>query len=226
MGLFDRFKKQDCEICGKEVGMFGYKKLKDGEICKDCVKLLSPWFEDRKESTVAQIKAQIAYRAQNAEELKSFNPTKVYGDFEYMYVEERDGVPYRFCVSRNKDYLKENADLVLVEDLREVIIDIDDNAHEHREDEEDPDDVTYDLDYRFSVSLLIKNNPYFNSIHFDLNTRGVEVSGVRSRYEDVMDVEDEEDVEFRQLYEELYPVFVANYRKYKTMCDEIEAMCK
>ena len=25
MGLFDRFKKQDCEICGKEVGMFGYK---------------------------------------------------------------------------------------------------------------------------------------------------------------------------------------------------------
>ena len=128
MGLFDRFKKQDCEICGKEVGMFGYKKLKDGEICKDCVKLLSPWFEDRKESTVAQIKAQIAYRAQNAEELKSFNPTKVYGDFEYMYVEERDGVPYRFCVSRNKDYLKENADLVLVEDLEAVIIDIDDNA--------------------------------------------------------------------------------------------------
>ena len=68
MGLFDRFKKQDCEICGKEVGMFGYKKLKDGEICKDCVKLLSPWFEDRKESTVAQIKAQIAYRERNAKE--------------------------------------------------------------------------------------------------------------------------------------------------------------
>ena len=37
MGLFDRFKKQDCEICGKEVGMFGYKKLEDGEICKDCL---------------------------------------------------------------------------------------------------------------------------------------------------------------------------------------------
>ena len=56
MGLFDRFKKQDCEICGKEVGMFGYKKLEDGEICKDCVKLLSPWFDDRRHSTVAQIK--------------------------------------------------------------------------------------------------------------------------------------------------------------------------
>ena len=38
MGLFDAFKKKDCEICGKEVGLFGYKKLEDGEICKDCVK--------------------------------------------------------------------------------------------------------------------------------------------------------------------------------------------
>ncbi len=32
MGLFNIFKKKDCEICGKEVGMFGYKKLEDGEI--------------------------------------------------------------------------------------------------------------------------------------------------------------------------------------------------
>ena len=33
MGLFDAFKKKDCEICGKEVGLFGYKKLEDGGIC-------------------------------------------------------------------------------------------------------------------------------------------------------------------------------------------------
>ena len=96
MGLFNIFKKQDCEICGKEVGMFGYKKLKDGEICKDCVKLLSPWFEERREATVAQIKEQLAYRARNAEELKDFQPTKTFGDNYYMFVEERDGIPYRF----------------------------------------------------------------------------------------------------------------------------------
>ena len=219
MGLFDIFKKKDCEICGKEVGMLGYKKLQDGEICKDCVKLLSPWFEDRRESTVEQIKAQLAYRARNAEELKSFNPTRVYGDYEYMYVEEREGVPYRFCVSRGKDYLKENADLVLVADVEEVIIDIDDNANE-QVDDDNPDDVTYDLSYTFHVALMIRNNPYFDSIHFDLNSADVEVFGVRNRYEDI------ENEEFRRLYEELYPVFVANYRKYKTMCDEFEAMCK
>ena len=220
MGLFDRFKKQDCEICGKEVGMFGYKKLKDGEICKDCVKLLSPWFEDRKESTVAQIKAQIAYRAQNAEELKSFQPTKTFGDKYYMFVEERDGVPYRFCVSPSEDYQKENADLVLFENVEEVIIDIDDHAHEHHNDEEDPDDVTYDLSYSFRVNFIIKNNPYFDSMHFELNSEDVEVFSVGLKY---YGGEDSDEFEY---FNGLYPEFVEKYKKYKTMCDEIEAMCK
>ena len=219
MGLFDRFKKQDCEICGKEVGMFGYKKLKDGEICKDCVKLLSPWFEDLKESTVAQIKAQLAYRAQNAEELKSFQPTKVFGDYEYMYIEERNGVPYRFCISRDKDYQKENADLILCKDVAEVIIDIDDNANEHVN-EDDPDDVTYDLSYKFRATLLIKNNPYFDSVHFDLNSGDVEVFSVRLKYHEC-----EAPDEF-EYYNGLYPEFVAKYQNFKAMCDEIEAMCK
>ena len=84
MGLFDRFKKQDCEICGKEVGMFGYKKLEDGEICKDRVKLLSPWFEDRRHSTVAQIKEQIAYRQRNAKELESFTISRQIGEEAYI----------------------------------------------------------------------------------------------------------------------------------------------
>ena len=219
MGLFDRFKKQDCEICGKEVGMFGYKKLKDGEICKDCVKLLSPWFEDRKESTVAQIKEQLAYRAQNAEALKSFQPTKVFGDYEYLYLEERDGVPYRFCVSRDKDYLKENADLILCKDIEEVIIDIDDNANE-TVNEDDPDDITYDLSYRFHVGILIKNNPYFDGVHFDLNSGDVEVFGVRLKYHEC---EDPDEFEY---YDGLYPEFVVKYKKFKAMCDEIEAMGK
>ena len=219
MGLFDRFKKQDCEICGKEVGMFGYKKLKDGEICKDCVKLLSPWFEDRKESTVAQIKAQIAYRAQNAEELKSFQPTKTLGDYYYMHVEEKDGVPYRFCVSLDEDYQKENADLILFTDVEEVEIEIN-NQENGQVSDEDPDDVTYSYSYLFIVHMKIKNNPYFESITFRLNNRTPEVDGVRLAYEEC---ETEKDCE---LYEEIFTEFVTEYKKYKTMCDEIEAMCK
>ena len=219
MGLFDVFKKKDCEICGNEVGLLGYKKLKDGEICNACVKLLSPWFADRRESTVAQIKAQLAYREQNAEELKSFQPTKTIGDYYYMYVEEKDGVPYRFCVSLDKDYQKENADLILFADVEELEIEI--NNQENRQvSDEDPDDVTYSYSYLFIVHMKIKNNPYFESITFRLNNRTPEVDGARLSYEEC---ETEED---RRLYEEIFPHFVTEYRQYKAMCDEIEAMCK
>ena len=105
MGLFDIFKKQDCEICGKEVGMFGYKKLEDGEICKDCVKLLSPWFEERRHSTVAQIKEQLAYRENNRRELSSFRPVKTYGERYELKVEFAGNVPSRFVVAQTSNYL-------------------------------------------------------------------------------------------------------------------------
>ena len=57
MGFFKKlFEKKDCEICGGEIGLLGNRKLVDGDMCKSCAAKLSPWFEDRKESTVAQIK--------------------------------------------------------------------------------------------------------------------------------------------------------------------------
>ena len=63
MGLFskisDAFEKKECIFCGKEIGLLGKKKLEDGVMCKDCVSLLSPWFGDRKSSTVAEIEQQL-----------------------------------------------------------------------------------------------------------------------------------------------------------------------
>ena len=50
MGLFD---KKICDICGEKIGLLGNRKLDDGNLCKDCAKKLSPWFEDRRHSTVA-----------------------------------------------------------------------------------------------------------------------------------------------------------------------------
>lgn len=59
MGLFD---KKYCDICGKKIGLLGNQKLEDGNLCKDCAKQLSPWFSDRRRSTVEDIKRQLAYR--------------------------------------------------------------------------------------------------------------------------------------------------------------------
>ena len=52
MGLFD---KKFCDVCGEKIGMLGNRKLEDGNLCKDCAKKLSPWFDDRRHSTLEAV---------------------------------------------------------------------------------------------------------------------------------------------------------------------------
>ena len=175
MGLFDRFKKQDCEICGKEVGMFGYKKLEDGEICKDCVKLLSPWFEDRRHATVAQIKEQLAYRERNAKEHENFTISRKIGDEEYyMYIEEVGGVPTRFFVTNRSDYKAENPDIISFRDVISCVTDIQVRDEEIKQKNAEGQMVScnprrYKHHHDFFIKMEIRNNPYFDDIKFRIN---------------------------------------------------------
>ena len=52
MGLFD---KKYCDICGEKIGLFGNRKLEDGNMCKACARKLSPWFDERRHSTLEEI---------------------------------------------------------------------------------------------------------------------------------------------------------------------------
>ena len=175
MGLFDRFKKQDCEICGKEVGMFGYKKLEDGEICKDCVKLLSPWFEDRRHATVQQIKEQLIYREQNAKAHENFTISRKIGDEEYfMYIEEVSGVPTRFFVTCRSDYKAENPDIISFKDVASCVTDIQVRDEEIKERNAEGQMVScnprrYKHHHDFFIKMEIRNNPYFDDIKFRIN---------------------------------------------------------
>ena len=56
MGLFD---KKYCDVCGEKIGLLGNRKLDDGNLCKNCAAKLSPFFSERRHSTVAQIKEQL-----------------------------------------------------------------------------------------------------------------------------------------------------------------------
>ena len=67
MGLFD---KKYCDVCGAKIGFLGNRKLEDGNLCKDCAGKLSPFFSDRRNSTVAEIKEQLAYREKNKQQLQ------------------------------------------------------------------------------------------------------------------------------------------------------------
>ena len=66
MGLFGNlFEKKNCDVCGEEIKLLGNRKLEDGNLCKNCASKLSPWFDERRHSTVSQIKDQLAYREAN-----------------------------------------------------------------------------------------------------------------------------------------------------------------
>ena len=73
MGLFD---KKICDICGEKIGLLGNRKLADGNLCKDCAKKLSPWFEERRHSTVEDIKRQLEYREKNKKAVMDFCITR------------------------------------------------------------------------------------------------------------------------------------------------------
>lgn len=69
MGFFD---KKYCDVCGEKIGLLGNRKLENGNLCKDCAAKLSPFFSERKSSTVEEIKEQLAYREENRKELERF----------------------------------------------------------------------------------------------------------------------------------------------------------
>ena len=222
MGLFDVFKKQDCEICGKEVGMFGYKKLEDGEICKDCVKKLSPWFEERRHATVDQIKEQLAYREENEKKLADFRVAKVIGDYYKMYIEEVNGVPTRFFVTDAKDYMSENPDIIAFADLMSCSIDEDSNENEMKRDDGNGNKVSYnppryETDYNFYVEMQIANNPYFDHIRFRINDSTV-----------TLETSEGSSVNFLGINFNSGPVDMSShreqqrYQEYTDMCQEIE----
>lgn len=159
--------------------MFGYKKLEDGEICKDCLKLLSPWFEDRRHTTVAEIKEQIAYRQQNAKELEHFTISRQIGKNEYvMYIEEVNGVPTRFFVTNQSDYKAVNPDIISFKDVVSCITDVDERHEEIKYRNSEGQMVSYrppryKHHHDFYIRMEIRNNPYFHEIKFRINSSDI-----------------------------------------------------
>ena len=62
MGLFEA---KYCDICGEKIKFLGNKKLEDGRMCKACESKLSPFFTERRHTTLDEIKAQLEYREDN-----------------------------------------------------------------------------------------------------------------------------------------------------------------
>ena len=106
MGLFD---KKFCDICNGKIGLLGNRKLADGNLCKDCARLLSPFMTGRRQSSVEEIRQHLNYREENKKQVEAFTPTRILGNTTKVYLDENS---QRFLVTRQRDWRDGNPDIV------------------------------------------------------------------------------------------------------------------
>ena len=171
MGLFS---KKYCDVCGEKIGLLGNRKLEDGNLCKECAKKLSPWFSDRRRSTVEDIKRQLAYREENWGRASQFRTTRSYGeDWKVLLDEEHRW----FTVTRARDLADANPDILDYTALTGCRVDIDESRTEQKREGPDGKEVSYNpprYEYSYDFEVIISvNNPYFDEMKFRLNNSSV-----------------------------------------------------
>ena len=168
MGLFD---KKFCDVCGEKIGLLGNRKLEDGNLCKDCARKLSPFFSDRKNSTVEEIKAQLAYREENQRQILGFHPTKDYGyGSKKVYV---DMLGKRFIVTSDSTWQDSNPDIISFSQVTSVNTDIEEHKSEICYKDAEGKNVSYnprryEYDYEFEAVIYV-DSPWFSEIRLELS---------------------------------------------------------
>lgn len=172
MGLFD---KKYCDICGEKIGLLGNRKLDDGNLCKECAKKLSPWFEERRHSTVDSIKEQLAYREANKAKVSAFQITRDFATDRYhVYIDDTKG-QFAIAKAMNVDV---NPDIV---DLSQVIsckLDVRQNRKEEQYRDKDGNlqdyiPPRYKYSYNYAIKLAV-SSPWFDDMDFDLSSFAID----------------------------------------------------
>ncbi len=177
MGFFD---KKYCDVCGDKIGLLGNRKLEDGNLCKNCAKKLSPWFDERRHSTVEQIKKQLAYREENQTKAAAFNCSRTFGKGgTKLYID--DGAR-KFAVHRGNDFASGNPDILDFSQAMGCDLDIRENRREMKR-TVDGKSVSYnpprfEYSYDFKVTVRV-SHPYFDDMAFDLNGGSVHTGETR-----------------------------------------------
>lgn len=167
MGLFD---KKYCDICNEKIGLLGNRKLTDGNLCKDCAKKLSPFFSDRRNSTVEEIKKQLAYREENERRLADFHPDMTFDGSKKIYVDRGSA---QFIVTYAANWRDANPDLIRFDMVTGINTDIHENKTElYYTDEEGKrksyNPRRYECSYEFNVTINV-DSPWFDRIELELS---------------------------------------------------------
>lgn len=201
MGLFGKlFEKKICDVCGGEIGLLGNRKLEDGNLCKECAKKLSPWFDDRRHSTLESIKEQLAYREENKNAVAAFHVTRALGDATKVLLDEDAG---SFIVTSAVKWQETNPDVIAFSQVTGCRLDVDEDRTELKREGKDGQQISYvppryEYSYDFYINISV-NSPYFSEIRFRLNRSTVEMEAVGTAA----------------------PVKPVDYREYERMGNEI-----
>lgn len=215
MGLFD---KKYCDICGEKIGLLGNRKLEDGNLCKNCAKKLSPWFSDRRNSTVAEIKEQLDWREANRGRAAQFRATRSFGEDKKLLLDETHRM---FTVTRATTPADDNSDVLDFSAITGCRMDIDESRTELKIETKDSDGKIvsksynpprYEYDYDFYITISV-NVPYFNEMRFQINDRSLHVP-----YRPTASPWSSSGF-FSAAHEE--PLYDAYYCRYKETCQEI-----
>jgi len=173
------FEKKECSICGKESGILGNRKLEDGNLCKECTSKLSPWFEERRHATVKEIEHHLGYREFNKEKLKHVKITRSFGEYHKIHIGYTEGYPFFFIVSKENDYVAENADIFFFLYLKDCRLDINEYCTELTRLNENKQRVSYNpprYEYRYDFYVVLGvQSDFCDEIKFKLNKNSVKV---------------------------------------------------
>ena len=172
MGLFD---KKFCDICGEKIGLLGNRKVEDGNVCKNCAKKLSPFFSERRKSTLADIKDQLAYREANKAAVAAFRATRIMGTGTKVMIDEAAG---KFMVTDGKKIIDENPDVMDLSQVRSCSFDVREDRTELKQKDKDGNNVSYSppryrYRYYFYINISV-DSPWFDQIRYQLNSNLIE----------------------------------------------------
>lgn len=176
MGLFD---KKYCGVCGQKIGLLGNRKLEDANLCKDCASKLSPWFSERRNSTLEEIKSQLQYREENKKSVEAFQPTRSFGKNTKVLIDDSSK---SFLVTSASNWRESNPDVMKLSDVTDCEIDINETKRELKDKDAEGKPVSFNPPrYEFSHDIYCEitvNNPFFNNIRFRVNPSTIKSEAV------------------------------------------------
>ena len=187
--------------------MLGNRKLEDGNCCKNCAKKLSPWFNERRHSTVAEIQ-QLAYREENQAKAAQFQITQELGKEWRVLFDDTHGW---FTLTRARNLAEENPDILDDSQLTGSRLDVEETRRELKRTDKDGKQVSYnppryEYSYNFDLTVTV-NSPYFEEMKFRVNPRPVTLESEAPRGFSITRAID--------------PTYSIEYRRYKQQADEI-----